>query len=77
MASNSMSMRLYYFVSPHAPGWQVSVDHELPVSFDSREAALDAAISGARKIWEDFRQASGVRIRDLQGPWRVQQTFGL
>lgn len=76
MSNDSLSMRMYFFVTRHAQGWHVSVEKEPPVSFVSRESALDAAMTGAKKIWEDFRQSTGVQVEDPTGAHRVMRTFG-
>jgi hypothetical protein len=55
----------------------VAVDDQPPVRFIDRESAIEAALDGARKIWEDFRQGTAVQIQDDgAGAWRVLRTFG-
>ena len=75
MGADSSLARMYFFVTPHGRDWQVSVEHQTPISFVDRESAVEAAITGASRIWEDFRQHTGVRIQDHHG-WRVMRTFG-
>ena len=76
MNATSISERLYFLVTRHGPMWNVAVDDQMPVSFVTRESAMSAALNGARKIWEDFRQLTGVRVEDEVQGWRVVRTFG-
>jgi hypothetical protein len=76
MSVQSISERIYFFVTRHGPEWNVAVDDQTPVRFIDRESAIEAALNGARKIWEDFRQGTGVQIQDGVGAWRVLRTFG-
>ena len=76
MATDSLPMRMYFFVKRHAQGWHVSVEQEAPVNFRNRESALEAAMTGARKIWEEFRTSTVVQVEDCPGEWRVMRTFG-
>ena len=41
-----------------------------------RDTAIQAALAGARKLWHDFHQSTGVRIQDDYGGWRALRTFG-
>jgi hypothetical protein len=76
MSVQSISERIYFFVTRQGPEWNVAVDDQTPVRFIDRESAIEAALNGARKIWEDFRQGTGVQIEDAGGAWRVLRTFG-
>jgi hypothetical protein len=75
MGAHSSFDRMYFFVSPHGLAWDVSVEQETPISFADRETAVEAAVSGADRIWKDFRQCTGVRIMGRHG-WRLMRTFG-
>jgi hypothetical protein len=74
--AQSLPERIYFFITRQGARWQVTVDHNTPVSFEDRDAAIQAAIAGARKIWEDFRESTGVRIQDEHGGWRALCAYG-
>jgi hypothetical protein len=75
MSLDALTSPLYFFITPQGRAWQVSVDQQPPIQFRDRESAVEAALTGARRMWEEFRQRSGVRIQDEHG-WRVLRTFG-
>ena len=75
-SSQSLPARIYFFITRQGPRWNVAVDHNVPVSFGDRDSAIQAALSGARKIWEEFHHVTGVRIQDDYGGWRALRTFG-
>jgi hypothetical protein len=74
--SQTLSARIYFFITRQGSRWNVAVDHNAPVSFGDRDSAIQAAMAGARKIWEDFHHVTGVRIQDDHGDWRALRTFG-
>jgi hypothetical protein len=76
MPAHSLPGKIYFFVTRQGPRWNVAVDHNVPVSFGDRDSAVQAALGGARRIWEDFHQSTGVRIRDDYGGWRAVRSFG-
>lgn len=76
MEQHSLPARIYFFITRQGQRWNVAVDSNLPVSFSDRDTAIKAALAGARKIWEQFRETTVVRIQDEFGGWRALQTFG-
>jgi hypothetical protein len=74
--AQSFPARICFFVTRQGRRWNVTVDHNTPVSFEDRDTAIHAALAGARKIWEDFRESTGVRIQDEHGGWRALCTYG-
>ena len=48
-----------------------------PAYVDKTNAtAIHAALAGARRIWEDFRESTVVRIQDEHGGWRALCSYG-
>ena len=74
--AHTLPERIYFFITRQGSRWQVTVDHNSPVSFDDRDTAIHAALAGARRIWEDFRESTVVRIQDEHGGWRALCTYG-
>ena len=72
---STQSTPVHFNVSPHGDDWDVSVGQQVPIRFDDRATAVTAALAGARKIWENFRERADVHVADEDG-WHVVRTFG-
>lgn len=70
--------RTYYYVSPATGGWKITVDGLPGQQWDyaTKDAAVNAAATAAKKNWETKKRQSGVRIQLANGQWQDERTYG-
>jgi hypothetical protein len=75
-----MHPKFFYVVDLGASDWEVRTHEAKPASdnshFSTYDAALAAATSIARQLWQKTQLMTGVRVWDALSGWTDERVFG-
>jgi hypothetical protein len=75
-----MQPKYFYVVDLGESSWEVKTHEAKPASsscFASYDAALAAATSIARQLWQRTQSMTGVRVWEALGGWTDERVFGM